>query len=163
LLFFGRVSDRAGRRLTALCGVATLIVAALVFLFANDVASLYIARILSGLGIGIASGTGNAWLAELVGKNDKTSAAVIGTSSNFLGLGLGTLLSGVLAQYARWPLRLSFIVYLLILCTAGALIWFTQETVRNRDVGRLEIRPNLSLPQRIRSQFVAPAITGFGL
>src|SRR5262249_42272120 len=163
LLFFGRVSDRAGRRLTALSGIATLIVAALVFLFADGIASLYIARILSGLGIGIASGTGNAWLAELVGKNDKTRAAVIGTSTNFLGLGVAPLLSGVLAQYAPWPLQLSFIVYLVILCAVAALVWFTQETVRNADVGRLAIRPKLSLPQQIRSQFVAPAITGFGL
>lgn len=163
LLFFGRVSDRAGRRLTALSGIATLIAAALVFLFVDGIASLYIARILTGLGIGIASGTGNAWLAELVGKNDKTRAAVIGTSSNFLGLGLATLLSGVLAQYAPWPLQLSFIIYLVILSTVAALVWFTQETVRNRDVSRVEIRPKLSLPQQIRSQFVAPAITGFGL
>src|SRR3954465_9680960 len=60
LLFFGRVSDRVGSRLIALPAIVTLIVAALVFLFANGVAALYIGRILSGLGIGIASGTGNA-------------------------------------------------------------------------------------------------------
>jgi MFS family permease len=41
LLFFGRVSDRAGRRLTALSGIATLIVASLVFLFADGIAWLY--------------------------------------------------------------------------------------------------------------------------
>jgi MFS family permease len=109
------------------------------------------------------AGTGNAWLAELVGENDKTRAAVIGTSTNFLGLGLAPLLSGVLAQYAPWPLQLSFIIYLVILCAVAALIWFTQETVRNPDVGRVGIRPKLSLPWQIRSRFVAPAITGFGL
>src|SRR3954471_14409995 len=49
LLFFGRVSDRVGRRLIALSAIVTLIVAALVFLFANGVAALYIGRILSGL------------------------------------------------------------------------------------------------------------------
>src|SRR5262245_58444624 len=100
LLFLGRVSDRAGRRPIALSAIAILIVAALVFLFADGIAALYIARILSGLGIGIASGTGNAWLAELVGTSDKTRAAIIGTSSNFIGLGLASLLSGLLAQHA---------------------------------------------------------------
>src|SRR6266700_4248858 len=30
----------------------------------------------------------NAWLAELVDKEDSTRAAIIGTSANFLGLGL---------------------------------------------------------------------------
>jgi MFS family permease len=163
LLFFGRASDRAGRRLTALSGIAILIAAALVFLFAGAIASLYIARILTGLGVGIASGTGNAWLAELVSNNDKARAAIIGTSSNFLGLGLATLLSGVLAQYAPWPLQLPFIVYLAILCAVAVLVWFTPETVQNPDAGRVEIRPKLSLPRQIRPQFAAPAITGFAL
>src|SRR3954468_1523822 len=51
LLFFGRVSDRAGRRITALGGIATLVVATFVFLFAGGIAELTIARVLSGLGI----------------------------------------------------------------------------------------------------------------
>lgn len=163
LLFFGRVSDRVGRRLTALSAIGTLIVAALVFLFASGIAALYGARILSGLGIGMASGTGNAWLAELVGGRDKARAAIIGTSTNFIGLGIAPLLSGLLAQYAPRPLQLSFVVYLVILGTAGALIWFTQETVQHPDPGQLAVHPKLSLPKEIRAQFVAPAITGFGL
>lgn len=163
LLFFGHVSDNVGRRPAALSAIATMIVAALVFLFANGVAALYIGRILSGLGIGIASGTGNAWLAELVGKDDKPRAAIIGTSSNFLGLGFAALLSGLFAQYGPWPLHLSFVVYLFILFAAAALVWFTQETVRDSDPSRIEIQPKLSLPREIRTQFVAPAITGFAL
>jgi MFS family permease len=163
LLLFGHVSDGVGRRPAALSAIAILIIAAFVFLFANGIAALYIGRVLSGLGIGIASGTGNAWLAELVGQDDKTRAAIIGTSTNFLGLGFAPLLSGLFAQYAPWPLHLSFIVYLFILGAAAALVWFTQETVRDADPSRLEIRPKLSLPREIRAHFVAPAITGFGL
>lgn len=162
LLAFGHVSDHVGRRPAALSAIATLAIAALVFLFANGVAALYIGRILSGLGIGIASGTGNAWLAELVGKDDKPRAAVIGTSTNFLGLGFAALLSGLLAQYGPWPLHLSFVVYLFILCVVAVLVWFAHETVQDADA-RLEVRPNFSLPRDIRAQFVAPAITGFGL
>jgi predicted MFS family arabinose efflux permease len=163
LLLFGHVSDRVGRRPAALSAIATLIIGAFVFLFANGIAALYIGRILSGLGIGIASGTSNAWLSELVGKDDKTSAAIVGTTSNFLGLGVAPLLSGLLAEYGRWPLHLSFVVYLFILGAAAAAVWFTQETVQDADPNRIEIRPKLSLPREIRPQFVAPAITGFGL
>ena len=163
LLLFGHVSDCVGRRPAALSAIATLIVAACVFLFANGVAALYIGRILSGLGIGVASGTSNAWLAELVGKDDKTRAAIVGTTSNFLGLGVASLLSGLLAEYGPWPLHLSFIVYLVVLGAAAAMIWLTKETVQDADSGRLEIRPKLSLPRKIRAQFVAPAIAGFGL
>jgi MFS family permease len=163
LLFFGRISDRIGRRLVALSALAILAVAVLVFLFANGIAALYIARILTGLGIGIASGTGNAWLAELVGRDDKTRAATIGTTANFIGIGVTPLLSGLLAQYAPLPLHLSFIVYFVILGAAAALVWSTEETVRYPDPGHLGFRPKLSLPREIRGEFVAPAITGFGL
>ncbi|WP_420965882.1 MFS transporter [Bradyrhizobium sp. B120] len=163
LLLFGRASDRAGRRVTALSAIVLLILAALVFLFARGIAWLYMGRILSGLGIGLASGTGNAWLAELVGGADKGRAAIIGTSTNFLGLGVAALLSGLLAQYAPWPLQLSFVVYLVVACAVAALIWRTQETVRNPDRWHIEVRPRLGLPREIQAQFVAPAITGFGL
>lgn len=42
LLFFGRASDHVGRRVTALSAIATLIVAALVFLTADGIAALYV-------------------------------------------------------------------------------------------------------------------------
>jgi MFS family permease len=163
LLFVGRVSDAIGRRVTALGAALILFVAPLVFLFATGVAALYIARILSGLGIGIASGSANAWLAELVDKDNKAQAATIGTSSNFLGLGVAALCSGLLAQYAPWPLHLSFVVYLVVLCAVALLVWFCHETVLDPDTDRLTIRPKLALPRNIRARFVSPAITGFGL
>jgi MFS family permease len=163
LLFVGRVSDRIGRRVTALPAIGVLIVAALVLLFANGVAALYVGRILTGLGVGVASGTCNAWLADLVGSEHKTRAATIGTSTNFLGLGIAPLFSGLLAQYAPWPLHLSFVVYLVVLAAAALLIWFTPETVRPQGAAGLNFRPKLSVPAAIRAQFVAPAITGFGL
>jgi sugar phosphate permease len=161
LLLFGRLSDSVGRRLTALGAIALLIVATFVFLFASSVASLYVARVLSGLGIGVASGTANAWLAELVG-GARDRAATIGTSSNFLGLGVAALASGLLAQYAPWPLHLPFVIYLVVLCAVAILVWYCQETV-DSDAANVSVRPKLSLPRENSAQFVPPAITGFGL
>lgn len=161
LLLFGRLSDSVGRRLTALGAIALLIVATFVFLFASGVASLYVARVLSGLGIGVASGTANAWLAELVG-GARARAATIGTSSNFLGLGVAALASGLLAQYAPWPLHLPFVIYLVVLCAVAILVWYCQETV-DSDAANVSVRPKLSLPRENSAQFVPPAITGFGL
>ena len=161
LLLFGRLSDSVGRRLTALGAIALLIVATFVFLFASGVASLYVARVLSGLGIGVASGTANAWLAEFVG-GARARAATIGTSSNFLGLGVAALASGLLAQYAPWPLHLPFVIYLVVLCAVAILVWYCQETV-DSDAANVSVRPKLSLPRENSAQFVPPAITGFGL
>ncbi|MER9598070.1 MFS transporter [Mesorhizobium sp. M0244] len=163
LLVFGRMSDVIGRRPMALAGMAVAVVSAAFFLFAENVAWLDIARILSGLAIGVGAGTGTAWLAELLSTNDKSQAATIATSTNFLGLGLGALGAGLLAEYAPWPLRLTFVVYLAMLAIVTMLIWRTQETVsRPGKLADVSMRPRLSLPDDIRAGFVAPAVTGFG-
>ncbi|MER8722784.1 MFS transporter [Mesorhizobium sp. M1027] len=163
LLMLGRVSDVIGRRPMALAGMAVAVVSAVVFLFAENVAWLDVARILSGLGIGVGAGTGTAWLAELLPTDDKSQAATIATSTNFLGLGLGALGAGLLAEYAPWPLRLTFVVYLAMLATVTLLVWRTQETVsRPGKLADVSTRPRLSVPDAIRPNFVAPAVTGFG-
>ncbi|RWF45864.1 MAG: MFS transporter [Mesorhizobium sp.] len=163
LLVFGGVSDVVGRRPAALAAMIVAIVSALIFLFAGNVLSLDVARILSGLGIGIGAGTGTAWIAELLPAADKSGASVITTSTNFLGLGFGSLISGLLAQYEPWPLRLVFIVYLMALAVVAVLVWRTRETVaKPGGLGRISMRPHLSVPEKIRTRFVAPAVTGFG-
>ena len=64
LLVFGRLSDQIGRRRAALPALAVAVLSTLFFLFTDSIAALFWARALSGLGIGVAAGTGNAWLAE---------------------------------------------------------------------------------------------------
>jgi MFS family permease len=164
LLLFGRLSDEIGRRRIAVMAMAVAIVSTLIFLFAQGIVSLYAGRILSGLAIGVGAGTGTAWLADLFASEDKSRATVVATSTNFLGVGIGALMSGILAEYAPSPLRLPFVVYLLILIAVSALVWFTRETVSRpaRNVGRMSVRPRLVVPSDIRTQFVAPAVTGFG-
>ncbi|TIS98742.1 MFS transporter [Mesorhizobium sp.] len=163
LFMFGRVSDVIGRRPAALAAMAVAVVSALSFLFAENVAWLNIARILSGLGIGVGAGTGTAWLAELVATDDKSRAAIIATSTNFLGLGLGALAAGLLAEYAPWPLRLTFVVYLAVLVLVAVLVWRTRETISQPGkLADVSMKPRFSVPGEIRTGFVAPAVTGFG-
>ncbi|AZO67572.1 MULTISPECIES: MFS transporter [unclassified Mesorhizobium] len=163
LLMFGRVSDVIGRRPAALAAMTVAVVSALFFLFAENVAWLDIARILSGLGIGVGAGTGTAWLAELVATDDKSRAAIIATSTNFFGLGLGALAAGLLAEYAPWPLRLTFVVYLAVLALVAALVWRTRETISQPGkLADISMQPRFSVPGEIRAGFVAPAVTGFG-
>src|SRR5207237_8064663 len=112
--------------------------------------------ILSGLAIGIGAGTGTAWLAELIGSEDKTRATVIATGANFLGLGIGALTAGILAEYLPSPLRLAFIVYLLTLVAVSALVWSTLETVSRpaSDIVQISMRTRLSVPSELYAMFV---------
>jgi len=164
LLIFGRMSDQVGRRRTAIIAIGIAIVGALVFLFAHGTASLYVARVLSGLAIGLGAGTGTAWLAELIAEQDRSRATVIATIANFTGLGLGALIAGLLAEYVALPLRIPFVAYLAVLVVVAGLLAFARETV-NRPLSsfaQLSVRPRAGVPSPIRPRFVAPAVTGFG-
>jgi MFS family permease len=164
LLVFGRLSDEIGRRRIGVVAMALASLCALTFLCAQSTAWLYVARILNGLAVGIGAGTGTAWLAELIAKQDKSRATVIATSANFVGLGFGALIAGSLAEYGPSPLHRPFVAYLLALIPIAVLVWLTRETVSQpvQDIKQISIRPRVSVPSEIRAQFVAPAVTGFG-
>ena len=163
LLILGRLSDQIGRRYVAVAALGVSLLSTIVFLLTDRTAELFWGRALSGLGIGVAAGTGNAWLAELIGR-DKAWASILSTCTNFVGLALGALIAGLLAQHAPWPLHLSFVVYGVAVVLTAALIWHTRETVVQplHTTSAVSLRPRLSIPRKIRAQFVAPAVAGFG-
>jgi len=164
LLFFGRLSDQIGRRRAVIPAIGVGILSTLVFLFALDTAWLFAARLLSGFAIGIASGTGTAWLAELYGGRDKARATLMAAGANMVGLSFGALFAGLLAQYAPWPLRLVFAVYIVMLVGLYFVIRHAPETVQRpvRSLHDVSMKPRIGVPAAIRARFIAPAATAFG-
>lgn len=162
MLFFARTSDEIGRRIVGLISVAAGIVSALLFLFAEGTVWLIAARIFSGIAVGLASGTGTAWLIDLIG--DPRRAALFSAAANAFGFALGPLAAGLLAQYAADPTVTPFYAYLPLLAAVGALVAFTRETVdaKGRRLNWSSLRPRVGVPKEIAAQFTAPAITCFG-
>jgi MFS family permease len=162
LLLFGRLSDQIGRRNTSLPAIGCGMASALVFAFAAGTAWLFAGRALSGFSTGLASGAATAWIAELYADRGTGTAARIASAANFFGCAGGPLLGGLLAQFAPAPLRLPFLVYLLLLGAAAGVIAFAPETVlKPKRLREASLRPRLGVPQPIRLQFVSPAVTGF--
>jgi MFS family permease len=129
LFFFGRVSDQIGRRRVVLPAIGLAGLSALLFLVAFDEFMLGGARLLGGLAIGVAAGAGTAWIAELEPDHDRRRATLITVVSTMAGVGSGPLISGLLADFAPWPLRLPFLLDLALLAVVAALAWFGSETV----------------------------------
>ena len=164
LLFFGRLADQIGRRAASLPAIAIGIASASVFAAAENTAWLFAARGLSGFSTGLASGAATAWIAELyVGRASRGGgAARIASAANFFGCATGPLLGGLFAQFAFAPLRLCYFAYLVLLCGAAGAIFMPRETVSDqKPLGDVSLRPRIGVPQRIRLQFVSPAVTGF--
>jgi MFS family permease len=160
LLVFGRLSDQIGRRVVTLPAIGVGIASALAFAFAAGTPWLFAARALSGFSTGLASGTATAWIAELY--DDRGSASRIAAGANFFGCSVGPLLGGLLAQFAFWPLRLPFFVYLLLLCAVGGAIVFAPETlVEPKPLSEVSLKPRFGVPHEIWLRFIAPAAAAF--
>ena len=161
MFFLGRLSDQIGRRPVVLTSLGIGVVAAAMFLFADATIWLFAARILSGFAIALASGAGTAWIVESHGAG-KRQATRIAIGANLLGLAVGPMLAGGLSQHEAAPLRLVYVVTLLLLIAASIAVWFGTETVREPTTLKdAEVAPRFGVPQEVRAQFMVPAISAF--
>src|SRR6201994_736214 len=120
LLFAGRTSDVDGRRpVLAVCAGCSAL-SSVLFLLANGLTLLFLARLISGFSAGLAAAAATATLGGLAGLApfwDRVVAGVV----NLLGLGIGPILGGILAEWGTQPTRLPFEVHLGVLAVAGIL------------------------------------------
>ena len=158
LLLFGRWSDVLGRRPVLLAGAAFALISAVVFLFADDVALLLVARVLSGFSAGVFAGTATAAVVEAAPPARRERAAVAATIANIGGLGAGPVLAGLLVQYAPYPLQLSFVVHIVLVVLAVGAVLLAPET--SSRTGRLGVQ-RLSVPAEMRPVFITAATAAF--
>ena len=165
LFFLGRLSDQIGRRAAALIALGVAAGSTIAFVVADSTAALTVGRALSGISVGIGAGTSTAWIAELHPTQDKARATVVSTVANVMGLAIGPLVAGVLAQYAPWPLRLVFVAFLLLFIPIVLITRLSQETVESpvSSLRRLSLRPRIGIPKDIRAPFVSPGATAFAI
>jgi MFS family permease len=160
LLAFGELSDVIGRKPILFAGVLLSAASALLFLFADSIVPIFAGRVVSGLSAGLFTGTGTATLVDLVPGDRRRVASFVAVVVNLGGLGLGTLLAGVLADHSSSSLRLPFLVDLGLLVPALLGVLATRESVRRREF-RLRLR-RLSVPEDVRAVFVRGAAASFG-
>ena len=159
LLLFGALSDEIGRKPVLAAGLAFSAGSALLFVFAGSLVPIYAGRILSGFSAGIFTGTATAALVDLVPGDRRRLASLVAIVVNLGGLGLGTLIAGVIADHASSPLRLPFVVDLVLLAAAGVALALTPETIRGRK-HRLRLQ-RLAVPKEVRTVFIQGATVGF--
>jgi MFS family permease len=115
LMLAGHLSDLVGRRKVLLTALALELTAALLFLVEPPLAVLLVARLITGLGLGMLTPTATAHLQELHQASRPGASPqrfeIVSTAANIGGLGIGPLIAGVLAQYVTAPLRLPYLIF----------------------------------------------------
>jgi MFS family permease len=166
LLLAGRSSDQVGRRPVLAAALAFSVVSTVVFILSPAVGWLFLGRVLSGLSAGLATGTATAAITENYRGPSPRHASMAATAANMGGLGLGPLIAGLFAQFARFgpsapgPTVLVFEVYLAVLAVAAIGLVFVPETVGDRE--KLDLRfTGLGVPSAGRSEFIAAGLAGF--
>ena len=124
---------------------------------------LFAGRLLIGLAVGVASGTGTAWLADQLRTSRRSTASLTAATANLAGIALGPLAGGLLARYAPAPLRLPFAVYIVALVAVAVGVGRTTETPREhlKRLGDVRMHLRVGVPRELIGSFAAPAITGF--
>ena len=166
LFLAGHLSDWVGRRRMVLLAVATNMLSGVLFLLWPATAGLIVARVVSGVSIGMLTATATAYLNELhaaarpgagTGRSE-----VVATAANLGGIGLGPLLAGLLAQYAGHALVLPYLVAEALMLAGALALAVAPETANVlRGADRPAYRPQrVSVPEAHRPRFLAAAVTG---
>jgi len=159
LFLAGHLSDWVGRRPMAILAVTVNVASGVIFLLWPSVPGLLIARVVSGVSVGMLTATATAYLSELDaagrGGLPRRRAEIIATAANLGGIGLGPLVSGFLAQYAGDPLVVPYLVFEGLMLAGVLALALVPETVTRPGV-RPRYRPQqVSVPAEHRQAFYA--------
>jgi MFS family permease len=164
LFLGGHVSDWVGRRRVLVPAILVNVLSAVLFIAMPSLAGLLVARIVSGVSVGLTTGTASAYLAELhLGAGGSPAGRrpqIVATASNLGGIGVGPLGAGLLAQFVPSPLVMPYVIFggvLVVLAVATAIAPETADRPNPRPAWRPQ---RVAIPAHARGTFFAAAAAG---
>lgn len=151
VLVSGRISDVIGRKPVLVGGIVAMIVGLGVFLVADNMALLLLARTIHGAAVGSIVVVAAAALLDLRPHRSVRSGQLSGVAFN-IGMTVAIIGSAVLAQYAPHPLRTPYAVVAVICVLIGVGVLALRETHTTRAAGPVRISKP-AVAKEIRSDF----------
>lgn len=157
LILAGRLSDEVGRRPVLLVALGGLMVTSVVFMLADSVVWLFVARGLQGIATGLALGAASAAMLDLHPRRDPAAVGLANGVMSAGGLGLGMLVSSTAVELLPAPRVVPYVVLLALFAIAFAGALAMPEPVRSR--GRVRLTPQRpSVPREVRRPFLLAAL-----
>lgn len=154
LLFLGGISDVVGRRPVLLAAIPLLLVTLGLFVLADGIAPLLVARVLQGLVTGLVTSTAAAALAELHVRGDVEAAGRYVGLTGPIAMAVAVSASTLLVELAPDPTTVPYLIATLPLLAAVVLLARTvPETVADRGRLRLQVQ-RVSVPAEVRPVFL---------
>jgi MFS family permease len=159
LLVLGRLSNHVGRRPVALAALVVTAVGTLVLTQVHSVGPLIAGRMLQGIGCGLASSALAAFIVDSAPTSPSWIGSAVTTGSPMVGLTLGALASGALAEYGPAPRTLIYLVAAGVLFICMVLIVAAGETVARAPGALAALRPQVRVPAAARRLLPAASAT----
>lgn len=118
LLVAGRAADIYGRKAVVVPGILIALASAVLFMVADSVPMLLVARFLVGVAVGIVVSAGMAAVVDLGGESRSHATSMYASIAMVFGAGLGPLLGGVVYQLTPSPVILVFSINMVLLILA---------------------------------------------
>ncbi|MGF6487278.1 MFS transporter [Pseudomonas frederiksbergensis] len=146
LLTVGSLSDYLGRKPVIFTAVLLNMLAMLLFINADSVAWLIGARVLQGFATGMATAVLSAALLD----TDRQQGPMVNSVAPLLGMALGAMGCGVLAEFAPLPLQLTYWVLFALFVMQALYVWRLPESVTRQTGAWASLRPSLHVPIQAR-------------
>jgi MFS family permease len=157
LTLAGRVSDQVGRRPVLLVALGTLMGATVVFMLADSVGWLFVARAVQGLATGLALGAASAALLDLHPRRDPAGVGLVNGVVSAGGMGLGVLVSAVFVELLPAPLVSPYLALFVLFAIAfGGALRMPEPVVSRSPLQLTPQRP--SVPPTARPAFLVAAL-----
>jgi MFS family permease len=141
-------------------GLGVAAASSLVFLIPHSLAALFAGRLLSGVSAGVFTGVATAMLVDLAPADRRGRAGLLAAVVNVLGLGLGPVVAGALADHAPHPLELPYLLHVALVAVAAVGLLAVPEPVGRTGRVRLQVQ-RIGVPEQVRPTFVRAALGGF--
>jgi MFS family permease len=153
LLTVGSLSDHVGRRPVLLAAVVAQVITMAIFMTADGVPALLVARIVQGLSTGAAMGAIGAGLLDVHHAKGTIANAV----APLTGTAVGAIGSGLLVQYLPVPAHLVYAVLLAVFAVQAVGVLAMAESAGTRPGALASLRPRFGVPVAARAAVLIAA------
>jgi MFS family permease len=145
LILLGGASDRIGRKKVILTSLLFACVATFLMIAHPTIYTLFITRILQGIGVGLITGTGTAYLSTLMPQHSGRVAAYVSLATA-LGFSSGALFTNLVLSVHNSLVPFSYwIVFVLILGCIGLAINISKQATIPTPLVRLPLFPSKAI------------------
>lgn len=153
VLVGGSLSDHVGRRPVLLGALVGELAAMILFLVAEDISWVIVARVVQGVATGFGTSAFSAAIVEHAPDHLKELGSSFAGTAAAGGLGIGALLTGAAVQFTPDANTLVFGILAAVMVVSFGVVALTGETVTERPGAVRSLDPRISLPAPVRREF----------